>query len=351
MRRPRSAGSANYGNSLLFVNDEHDHIDQHDASRRDVIVTIRKATIPMPRRKPRPGNGPDRGTDGEAGRDARRGADRRGVRHPPRSAAAAGRFPDAPAADSDLLYGRHAVQAALANVDRRIVTIRHTPEAAAGLVALVEALPPARRAVLPAAQSVPRDELDATLPPGTVHQGVVLGVEPLPDRDLQELIAAWDGRPDLVILVLDQVTDPQNVGAMLRSAAAFGAAAVVLQDRHGPPLTGTLAKIASGALEVVPLVRVVNLARALEELKGCGFWCTGLAEEGGVDLARVDLSGRCALVLGAEGAGLRRLTRDTCDALARLPTLPPIGSLNVSAAAAVALYQARLARTGAVDLR
>lgn len=253
--------------------------------------------------------------------------------------------------DPGLLYGRHAVQAALANEHRHVVAIRHVPEAAAALAAVIAALPAARRATLPAAQPVGRDDIEALLPPGSVHQGVVLRVDPLPDLDLGDLIAEWDGRPDVLVLVLDQVTDPHNVGAVLRSAAAFGAAAVVLQDRHGPPVTGTLAKTASGALDVVPLVRVVNLARTLAELKAGGFWCTGLAEDGAVDLARVDLSGRCALVLGAEGTGLRRLTRETCDALARLPTVPPIGSLNVSAAAAVALYQARLARSRADDLQ
>lgn len=226
-----------------------------------------------------------------------------------------------------------------------MTAISHLPDAAAAVAALLERLPAERRAALPVPQAVERDALEPALPPGAVHQGIALRVEPLPEEDLAELLAAWEGRSDVVVLVLDQVTDPHNVGAVLRSAAAFGAAAVVLQDRHGPPVTGTLAKTASGALDVVPLVRVVNLARALEELKAGGFWCTGLAEEGGVELAAVDLSGRCALVLGAEGGGLRRLTRETCDALARLPTVPPIGSLNVSAAAAVALYQARLART------
>ncbi|MDP9195517.1 MAG: RNA methyltransferase, partial [Pseudomonadota bacterium] len=137
----------------------------------------------------------------------------------------------------------------------------------------------------------------------------------------------------------DQVTDPHNVGAVLRSACAFGAMAVFLTEKNAPDTTPALAKSACGALEHVPLVRVTNLARALSDLQKSGFWCVGLAESGQRLLSDVDLTGRTALVLGAEGSGLRRLTMETCDEVVRLPATGPIPSLNVSNAAAVALYE------------
>jgi 23S rRNA (guanosine2251-2'-O)-methyltransferase len=141
------------------------------------------------------------------------------------------------------------------------------------------------------------------------------------------------------LVVLDQVTDPHNLGAIARSAAAFGALAIVLLDRNAPPLTGVVAKTASGALDVVPLIRVNNLARAMGEMKEAGFWLVGFAEAGKEVLGTADITGKIALVMGAEGEGLRRLTMENCDRLMRLPTQPPIGSLNVSNAAAVALFE------------
>jgi 23S rRNA (guanosine2251-2'-O)-methyltransferase len=191
----------------------------------------------------------------------------------------------------------------------------------------------------PDAKRVERPELDRITPPGSVHQGIVAEVAPLSEPSLHDLLAG-DPPPDL-LLVLDQVTDPHNVGAILRSAAAFGVGAVILTERNAPNATGVLAKTASGALEHVPLIHVVNLSRALDDLKQAGYWCIGLAEEGKQELSALDLSGRTALVLGAEGDGLRHLTRQKCDELARLPTGGPIGSLNVSNAAAVGLYEAR----------
>jgi 23S rRNA (guanosine2251-2'-O)-methyltransferase len=184
-----------------------------------------------------------------------------------------------------------------------------------------------------------RHALEKLLPPDAAHQGLALLVEKLPGRDLESLLEALpeSNRPE-TILVLDQITDPHNVGAILRSAAAFGALAAIVPEHGAPAVTGALAKAASGALETVPLLRVVNLARALERLKKSGFWTLGLDETAPQNLAALDLPPRIALVLGAEGAGLRRLTREHCDYLAKLPTRPAMASLNVSNAAAVALY-------------
>jgi 23S rRNA (guanosine2251-2'-O)-methyltransferase len=172
-----------------------------------------------------------------------------------------------------------------------------------------------------------------------VHQGVVLETAQLHEPLLRDVIAG-DNPPDL-LLMLDQVTDPHNVGAILRSAAAFGAGAVIMTERNAPGTTGVLAKAASGASEYVPQIHVANLARSLDDLQEAGYWRVGLAEEGEKDIGALDLSGRTVLVLGAEGEGLRQLIRKKCDELAHLPTIGPIGSLNVSNAAAVGLYEIR----------
>jgi 23S rRNA (guanosine2251-2'-O)-methyltransferase len=167
------------------------------------------------------------------------------------------------------------------------------------------------------------------------HQGLVLDCAPLEDLTIDELPEPDPARP---VIVLDQVTDPHNLGAILRSAAAFGAAAVVTQDRHAPPESGALAKAASGALELVPWVRVVNLARALEELAEAGYWRIGLDGAADALFGEVIPAGPVALVMGAEGEGLRPNVAAHCDVLARLPIAPAMESLNVSNAAAIALY-------------
>ena len=226
------------------------------------------------------------------------------------------------------LWGKHAVAAALDNPDRKLLRAWATREAAA-MMQLPNDIPVTLADAADLGRLVPND---------APHQGIVVEVEPLEEAWLDELLG---GAPEkAMLLVLDQVTDPHNLGAILRSAAAFGATAVVTQDRHSPPESGVVAKAASGALERMPWVRVVNLARALEEIGEAGFWRIGLAGDVELDLKNALGPARVALVLGAEGPGLRHNTREHCDALARLPITADVESLNVSNAAAVALYAA-----------
>ena len=226
------------------------------------------------------------------------------------------------------LYGLHPVAAALANPQRRCRRLVLTEEAEHSLAEHLS-----RPWSVPA-ERMERARLDQLLGRDVVHQGAALLADPLPPPVLASVLE----RPG-PLLVLDQVTDPRNVGAILRSAAAFAVAGVIVQDRHAPDETGALAKAASGALETMPLIRAVNLSRTLVALKAAGLWTVGLAADAaplrGTDLA----ARRIALVLGAEGAGLRRLTRETCDELAGLAMPGTMESLNVSAAATVALYE------------
>jgi 23S rRNA (guanosine2251-2'-O)-methyltransferase len=242
------------------------------------------------------------------------------------------------------IYGRHAVATALANPQRRwrrlAVIAAHAAEAAALVAEAGAERLGAKEGAADPVEVLDPGALDLLLPEGAVHQGWALQVEPLDPADLDDVLRAAEvssGRA--VIVMLDQVSDPHNVGAVLRSAAAFGAAAVIVAEHGAPPATATLAKAASGALDIVPLVRVVNLARALERLKEAGFWSCGLDEGAPEPLSSLDLGPRVVLVLGSEGGGLRRLVREHCDYLARLPTRPELPSLNVSNAAAVALYE------------
>jgi 23S rRNA (guanosine2251-2'-O)-methyltransferase len=229
------------------------------------------------------------------------------------------------------LWGKHAVAAALDNPDRKVLKAWTTREAAAMMQF------PADVAVTLADVA----DLGRLVPHDAPHQGLVIEVDPLEEVWLDELLTG--AGEHAVLLVLDQVTDPHNVGAILRSAAAFGAVGIVTQDRHSPPESGTLAKAASGALERVAWARVVNLARALEEVGEAGFWRIGLTGDAETDLKAALGPPRVALVLGAEGPGLRHNTREHCDALARLPISDAVESLNVSNAAAVALYAASIA--------
>jgi 23S rRNA (guanosine2251-2'-O)-methyltransferase len=232
-----------------------------------------------------------------------------------------------------LLYGWHTVRAAIDNPDRTIRRLIATENAARRL---------AEEQALRITPEIVRPEtIAARLPRDAVHQGLLAEADPLPARPIEALEAHG------IVLVLDQITDPHNVGAILRSAAAFAVTAVVTTSRHSPEATGVLAKAASGALEYVPIVEVGNLARGLAALRQKGFLLIGLDSAAGTDLAAMPLSAPLALVIGAEGRGLRQLTRTTCDAVARLALPGRITSLNVSNAAALALYVAasRLAAT------
>ena len=233
------------------------------------------------------------------------------------------------------LYGLHSVAAALDNPRRRCLKLLATRQGAAALAAAQDSMAPAAEAPLPP-QIAGREDLDRALPPGAVHQGVALLVEPLPATDLEAVLPA---EGPAVVVALDQVTDPQNLGGILRSAAGFGALAVVTQERHAPGVTPALAKAASGALEAVPLIQVGNLVRALEGLKARGFWIVGLDAEAEAPLSALDAGARIVLLLGAEGAGLRRLSKESCDFLAAIPLNGPIASLNVATAAAIGLYE------------
>lgn len=237
------------------------------------------------------------------------------------------------------LFGIHAVAAALGNPRRKISQLRLTDGAARKL-----AKSTAARGIRP--EPIEPKELDRLLGPDQVHQGALLIGEPLPEPSLDDLAetSIKGGGP---VVILDQVTDPHNVGAILRSAAVFGAAGIVMTRRNSPPLGGTLAKSASGALEHLPIALVTNLARAMRELKDLGLQCIGLDGDARQLLQEMPLDCAAAVVLGAEGAGLRRLTRDNCDLLCQIKGSGPLQSLNVSNAAAVALYLASMRRAPA----
>ena len=234
-------------------------------------------------------------------------------------------------ADSGLwLYGMHPVMAALANPKRKlhriVLTERAAQEIGAKLLGRVKN------------EIADMNAIGRLLPDAAVHQGVALQVEKLPKLDLEDVLSSPSEKRRIVV-VLDQISDPHNVGAILRSAAAFGVSAVVVQDRHAPPESGVLAKSASGALDALPYVEVVNISRALEDLGRLGFWRIALAGDGEQSLQEAAHPGDIAIVLGSEGSGIRRLVREHCDVAAFIPIARNTESLNVSNAAAVTLYE------------
>ena len=247
------------------------------------------------------------------------------------------------------LYGVHACLAALANPARQVTRIVMASQSAEELeLPAIEAANAAlamaedqdlAQVARPQIEFRDRREVDALLPREAVHQGICVEALPLPAAHIEDVIEAAQGLPSACVVVLDQASDPRNIGAVMRTAAAFGALAVIVQDKNAPEITGAMAKAASGAVERVPLIRATNLSRALELLKAAEFWCVGFDGHTDQTLGADTLKGRYALVLGAEGAGLRRLTRETCDMLVKIPMTDAVESLNLSNAAAIALYQ------------
>lgn len=226
------------------------------------------------------------------------------------------------------LWGIHACQAALANPNRRCFRLVMTSSTAKDLALRAEEL-------TCKAEIIDAQGLSRLLPEGAVHQGIAMEVAPLPESPFSSIYKEDAG----VLVVLDQLTDPHNVGAILRTAKALGALGIIMTDRNAPPLSGVLAKAASGALELLPVWKVTNLARTLDELKEEGFWTVGLDERAPKTLSKADLPPKLALVMGAEGEGLRRLTQEKCDFMTKLPTDPEFPTLNVSIATALALYE------------
>ncbi len=325
-RDDRSGGQQSYGQAQpgrVYHSDRHSEGPPRDRNAGNRSFGDRPPRDGGPPRQEREFRGPRPERRDDFRRDDRRRDDHRREEHhgepTPRGAV--------------WLYGQHAVAAALKNPARRLRRLIATEEAEASLATR---LPPPWSLV---AERMDRAAMDRLLGRDAVHQGVALLADPLLPPQLGPTLE----RPGPV-LVLDQVTDPRNIGAILRCAAAFGVACVITQDRNAPEETGAMAKAAAGALEVMPLIRAVNIARTLIALKAAGFWVVGL------DASAPPLSGtgladrRVALVLGAEGEGMRRLTKETCDVVAGLvmPGIAPgsvVDSLNVSAAAAVALYE------------
>jgi 23S rRNA (guanosine2251-2'-O)-methyltransferase len=232
------------------------------------------------------------------------------------------------------IYGLHPALAALRNPLRKILRIVATKE----VLARLHDAPDVPPALLGRVHASGRHEIDALVGPAAVHQGIAVLARAL-EANLADVLEQAENLEQACIVVLDQVTDPHNVGAILRSAAAFGALAVIAPDRGAPDESGAMAKSASGALDVIPYIKGVNLVRMLEDLMEQRFWLVGLNADAPAELSEIDLKGRIALVVGAEGEGLRRLVAETCDHMAKLPMTGATESLNVSNAAAVALYE------------
>lgn len=235
--------------------------------------------------------------------------------------------------NTEWLWGIHAVREAWLNPNRQIHSLLITDKNQK----LVDEWGVAKGLRRPSPDIVDRDIINKRLPSGSVHQGIAIQCSPLDEVFLSDIVIKSKSADNMMIVMLDQVTDPHNVGAILRSACAFGASAIIVQSRHTPEATGVMAKAACGALEYVPIIREVNLSRAIEQLQDNFFNVVGL-DETGEDIAKINRSDKTCLVMGAEGPGLRQKVKENCTSLLRLPTDGPVPTLNVSNATAVALY-------------
>lgn len=225
------------------------------------------------------------------------------------------------------LYGIHPVEAALQNPNRKILEIRFCKQ------------PPFEWPKKVPSHAVSKEQIESVVGRDAVHQGIIARVQVLPTYTLDDLIADTRKTQNALVVILDQVSDPHNIGAIMRSAVAFNASALILPDAGAPQESGTLAKSASGALETLPLIRVTNLVRALDQLKKAGFWCVGMDGHADKSIIEQKLPNKCALIMGSEGDGMRRLTMENCDYLTKLPMSDKMESLNVSNACAIALYE------------
>lgn len=229
-----------------------------------------------------------------------------------------------------LIYGKHPIELALKNKKRRILELYHTREST------MDNLPKNITT-----RCVDRTYIENMVGREATHQGLVARCAALEQPTIEDLIKQLETQENAVIMILDQITDPHNIGAILRSSVAFDAVAVIVPDAGTPEETGTLAKSASGALELIPYIRVSNLSRVMEKLKKAGFWCIGLDGYADQSISKTKLPQKCAFIMGSEGDGMRRLTRENCDYCVKLPMNPDIESLNVSNAAALTLYEFR----------
>lgn len=228
-----------------------------------------------------------------------------------------------------IIYGRHAVLAALANPKRQISKLLCTKENVAELQKATKITP----------QIVDKKDIDKLLSPDAVHQGFALLCNRLPSYALEDIIELSETKERCHVLILDQVTDPQNIGAIIRSAVAFDTLGLIVQDKNSPLENGAMDKAAAGMIEHLPIVRVVNLARAIDKLKEAGFWTIGMDGYATTTIDKMDKSGKTAVIMGSEGKGMRRLVEESCDVAVRLPISPLTESLNVATAAAITLYE------------